>query len=266
MASLDRAEAVKKLKRQQGALRSLNAVSISSPEFKKWERDTEVALENIFGTESRHCGDFKSVSYLGGLYVGATDADFEQAFHKGTKDADVLLQSMIEEIEEYGLGDQDSSPKTTRQTATTKKVFVVHGRNEAYRQAVARFLEKLKLEPIILHEQANEGRTVIKKFEDHADVAYAVVLLTADDRGGLKSAAPEEQKDRARQNVILELGFFLGRLGRSRVCPLYEEGVELPSDYAGVLFVKLDQGEGWKWKLAKELQSAGLPIDMNDIV
>ena len=188
MSSLDKAEAVEKLKRQQDSLRSLNAADTSSPDFKKWKRDTEVALAHIFGAESRHCGDLSSVSYLGGLYIGATEADFEQAFRKGAEHADALLQSMIEEIEEYGLGDLDSPSKTTRLTETTRKVFVVHGRNEAYRQAVARLLEKLKLEPVILHEQANEGRTVIEKFVDYADVAYAVVLLTADDRGGLKSA------------------------------------------------------------------------------
>ncbi|MCD6153547.1 MAG: nucleotide-binding protein, partial [Syntrophobacterales bacterium] len=111
-----------------------------------------------------------------------------------------------------------------------KKIFVVHGRNNEIKEAVARFLEKIGLSPIILHEQPNSGRTIIEKFEQYSnDISYAVVLLTSDDIGGIKDKNPKLQP-RARQNVILELGYFMGRLGRSRVCALYDKGVELPSD------------------------------------
>jgi predicted nucleotide-binding protein len=97
------------------------------------------------------------------------------------------------------------------------------------KESVARFLEKLDLRPIILHEQPNKGRTVIEKFEAHSDVGFAVVLLTPDDVGGLASS-PDKLSRRARQNVILELGYFIGKLGRAKVCALYKEGVEIPSD------------------------------------
>jgi predicted nucleotide-binding protein len=93
-----------------------------------------------------------------------------------------------------------------------------------------------------------------------------VILLTGDDRGGMWKASYEEQKPRARQNVILELGFFLGKLGRERVCALYQPGVEIPSDYSGVLFVSLDAGGAWRLALARELKAAGLDIDMNKAV
>ncbi len=147
----------------------------------------------------------------------------------------------------------------------TNAVFLVHGHDESAKEATARFLEKLKLKAVILHEQASEGRTIIEKFEAHADVGFAVVLLTPDDVGATASAA-EKLNGRARQNVILELGYFTGKLGRSRVCGLFKPGVEVPSDLHGVLFLELDQKGGWKTKLAQELLSAGMQIDLQGLL
>jgi predicted nucleotide-binding protein len=146
----------------------------------------------------------------------------------------------------------------------TKKVFIVHGHDNEAKETVARFLERLKLEPIVLHEQANEGRTVIEKFEVYADVGFAVVLLTPDDVGAL-AIQRANLKSRARQNVVLELGYFLGKLKRNRVCALYKGGVEIPSDYQGVLYVELDAAGGWTVKLAQELAAAGIPIDLQGL-
>jgi predicted nucleotide-binding protein len=103
-----------------------------------------------------------------------------------------------------------------------REVFLVHGHDEATREKVARFLERLHLEPIILHEQPNRGRTVIEKFEDHSKVCYAIVLLTPDDVGGPWKS--NDRLPRARQNVILEHGYFVGLLGRRHVCALTAEG------------------------------------------
>ncbi len=128
---------------------------------------------------------------------------------------------------------------------------------------VARLIEHLKLVPVILNEQPNKGRTIIEKFVDHANVGFAIVLLTPDDRGGLFSDKYENQKPRARQNVILELGFFLCKLGRERVCALCKGDVETPSDYDGVVYVKLDEGGAWRIAVGKELKAAGYNIDMN---
>jgi predicted nucleotide-binding protein len=90
--------------------------------------------------------------------------------------------------------------------------------------------------------------------------------LTKDDRGGPAAAAFDAQKPRARQNVIFELGFFIGKLGRERVCALFETGVEIPSDYAGVVFVELDPRQTWRFEVAKEIRAAGLPVDLNDVI
>jgi len=141
-------------------------------------------------------------------------------------------------------------------------VFIVHGHDEAARESLARFLERLGVEPVILHEQASSGRTVIEKLEDFSDVSFAAILLTPDDVGAAVSEG-SNLLNRARQNVVLELGYFIGKLGRKNVCALYRGDVELPSDMLGVVYVKLDEGGAWKLSLAKELIASGFSIDLN---
>jgi predicted nucleotide-binding protein len=140
------------------------------------------------------------------------------------------------------------------------KVFVVHGHDEGAREGVARFLEKIGLKAIVLREQPNRGRTIIEKFVDCArEVGFAVVLLTPDDLGG--PAATEVQQSRARQNVIFELGYFVGSLGRGRACLLRKGDVEIPSDLYGVVYTDMDGADGWKIELARELKDAGFEFD-----
>ncbi|AGP47150.1 putative nucleotide-binding protein containing TIR-like domain protein [Serratia plymuthica] len=145
----------------------------------------------------------------------------------------------------------------------SRKVFIVHGHDDGARETVARFLERIGLEAIILHEQANQGRTVIEKVIANSDVGFAVVLLTPDDEGCEKGGTPEP---RARQNVLLELGYFIGRLGREKVCALKRGALEIPSDFAGVVWETMDSGGGWKQALARELEAAGHSIDWNKVM
>lgn len=144
-----------------------------------------------------------------------------------------------------------------------RKAFVVHGHDDAARESVARFLERADFEAIILHEQANSGRTIIEKIEAYGDVGFAVVLLTPDDEGCKLGETP---KPRARQNVVLELGYFLGRLGRNRVCPLKLGDLEIPSDFGGVVYVPFDSAGGWRQALGRELEQAGFPIDWSKVM
>ena len=172
---------------------------------------------------------------------------------------------MIDEIKEYwGDGDQVSTLSISQEvdSPTTNKVFVVHGRDSGTKNTVARFLERLDLQPIVLADQPNRGFTTIEKFEHHAQVSFAVVLLTPDDVGSLKGNE-NDLRPRARQNVIFELGFFFGKLGRNRVCALTKDDVEIPSDYAGVVYTPFDDHSGWQLKLIQELKAAGFDIDAN---
>ena len=172
---------------------------------------------------------------------------------------------MIEEIEEYWEDEnQEPQPPLVRENGPldTKEVFIVHGRDDEAKETVARFLDRLGLSPVILHEQPNQGRTIIEKFEQHAHVGFALALLTPDDLGALQENK-NILKPRARQNVIFEFGYFIGRLGRERVCALTKGDIEIPSDYEGVIYIPLDDSEGWKMKLVKEFKNAGLDVDAN---
>jgi len=151
------------------------------------------------------------------------------------------------------------------QKKSHRKVFVVHGRDNETKQTAARFLEKLGLESVILHERSNSGLTIIEKFEKYSDVAYAVVLLTPDDVGSLETDQ-HNLRHRARQNVVFELGYFMGKLGRNKVCAIVRGDIELPSDSDGILYVAYDPNDGWKLLLAKELKEAGLDVDLNAVV
>ena len=98
--------------------------------------------------------------------------------------------------------------------------------------------------------------------ESYAQVGFAVVLLTPDDMGDPSGQSPDFQP-RARQNVILELGFFLGKLGRHRTCALRKQDVEIPSDYDGVLYISMDDQRAWEMKLLRELKEAGFDVNAN---
>jgi predicted nucleotide-binding protein len=157
-------------------------------------------------------------------------------------------------------------PDFTAAEPSPKKIFVVHGHDSDAKETVARFIEGLGLQPIILHEQPSSGRTLIEKFEVYADVGFAVVLLTPDDVGAAVSEKRKKLKPRARQNVVFELGYFVGKLTRSRVCALYKNGVEIPSDYWGVVYVELDDKKVWQRRLAQELSDAHLPINLEALL
>ena len=157
-------------------------------------------------------------------------------------------------------------PSDTPQHPFGDEVFIVHGRDDGTKQTVARFVEQFGIEATILHEKPSSGLTIIEKIEKYSDDAgFAIVLITPDDVGALKDEADEESNPRARQNVIFELGYFMGKLGRDRVCPLFKGEVEKPSDIDGVVYVPMNNPNEWQLQLAKEMQQAGLPVDLNKL-
>jgi predicted nucleotide-binding protein len=166
---------------------------------------------------------------------------------------------------EFLFGDDSASngmpAMGNRPAGFASEVFVVHGHDDALRIEVCRLVERLGLKPVVLFEQADKGQTIIEKFEEHSNVGYAIVLITPDDEGRLRDEgglAP-----RARQNVIFELGFFYGRLGREKVCAVVKQGVEFPSDILGVIHKVADPAGAWNLQVAREMKSAGLNIDLN---
>lgn len=257
---------IRKLIEKAEALRE--KPDLSSSDDTAWDTLARDYLIRIFGSASPNVNTVIRASGDGGVYMGMSDRDFQQYLRSGFTNKIKILNTCIEQLETdielAGSALRPTTPSDSEHSPTSTKIFVVHGHNHGTKETVARFLEKLDLQPIILHEKPNAGRTLIEKFSDYADVHFAVVLLTADDEGRLRGSSVELVA-RARQNVILELGYFLGRLGRSRVCALYQAGVEIPSDYQGVLFVELDQSDRWRFELVRELRAAGFDVDANRI-
>lgn len=172
-----------------------------------------------------------------------------------------LIIPFIRDYKAYVVSRGNNRPKLIM--PKSNKIFIVHGHDGEARETVARFLGNIGFEPIILHEQANRGRTIIEKVEANSDVGFAIVLLTPDDEGCAKGGTPEP---RARQNVLLELGYFIGLLKRENVCALKRGHVEIPSDFAGVVWETMDAGNGWKQALGRELQAAGYTVDWNKVM
>ncbi|MBZ9729709.1 nucleotide-binding protein [Salegentibacter sp. JZCK2] len=150
-------------------------------------------------------------------------------------------------------------------TLDKSSVFIVHGHDNLAKEEVARFVEKLKLKAIILHEQVSSGKTIIEKIEEYSDVGFAIVLYTPCDVGSQKDKK-EQLKLRARQNVVFEHGFLMGKIGRKNVCALVKDKVETPNDISGVVYLPMDYHKAWQIAIAKEMRNAGYKIDMNIVV
>lgn len=154
-----------------------------------------------------------------------------------------------------------SKPKTSMDKS---KVFIVHGHDNAAKESVARFVEKIGLKAIILHEQASSGNTIIEKIEANSNVGFAIVLYTPCDVGASK-AEKDQLKSRARQNVIFEHGYLIGKIGRKNVSALVKGDVETPNDISGVVYIKMDEADSWKYTVAKEMKACGYDVDLNKI-
>lgn len=172
------------------------------------------------------------------------------------------VRSLREQLEEIAAVVPTFPASAPKAQELSDKIFIVHGHDNEAKQTVARFVTDLGLTPIILHEQASQNRTIIEKLEAHSDVGFAVVLLTPDDEGRAKGE--EQLKDRARQNVVAELGYFVGHLKRNRVCALVKGKIEIPSDFSGVVYVPFEASSNhWKLDLAKELKAAGYNLKVD---
>lgn len=180
-----------------------------------------------------------------------------------------LLPPAIKYFEKKNIAiEQDKTIERTKTdekdvAQVNNKVFIVHGHDNEAKQEMARTLEKAGFEAIILHEQADGGDTIIEKIERYTDVAFAVVLYTECDYGRAKEKEPSEDKFRARQNVVFEHGYLIGKLSRKKVCAIVKGNIETPGDISGVVYTPMDENGAWKVSLAKNMRDAGLLIDFN---
>ena len=237
------------------------------------EREREVRISDLrefiaqaFASEiEEKC---KEVPLSDDMYIDSTIRETYKKYNLTYTDEGEKLIGLTKEGDEAAKHPKDISGylddnENKKKSVVTNKVFIVHGHNETVKEKVARFIEHLKLTPIILHEQANRGQTIIEKVESNSnDVNFAIVLLTADDEG--KAKTEMDYKLRARQNVIFEMGYFFGLLSRSHVFLLLDDDVEEPSDLSGIVYNSLN--ENWEKKLFKELQACGYNVDPKDMV
>lgn len=221
-------------------------------EFKAWYSKTSRFLLNKYGQKSFEYKDFQNIQFQSMI----PDARQEIIVCiNGLNQARATLSNYLEEL----VLEED---KTEQKTINTdfSKVFIVHGHDGELKEAVARIVEKQGLKAIILSEQANEGKTIIEKIEAHSDVSSAICLFTADDVG--KKKTDLKSKPRARQNVVFEAGYFMGKLGRDKLVIISEKGLELPSDMSGVVYT---DKANWEISVLKELKAIGYAIDYNKI-
>jgi predicted nucleotide-binding protein len=229
-----------------------------SPEVKALSTAIEDSLAKTFGVGSPEYNRHLDAATLdkGGFSMDEDSPGEIVQFHEAGKAQSLaLLQQVVRGLSEDL---QEGSPQPVEPAAAvelSREIFIVHGRDDAAKTEVARLVERAGLETIILHEQANGGRTIIEKFEKHGGSAgFAIVIMTPDDVGGLD---PSTLQPRARQNVIGEMFWFAGRLGRERVCALKKGAIEVPTDFAGVGYVDMDASGAWKKDVLRELEHAG---------
>ena len=262
------ARAIEELRRLKEAADGSD-VQRAGPVHDEWKTKVQIVMQRALGRDATVLESFEQVSYYIGVYTGDPGEAEQDRLHfaEALKTAVAYIDAAIYELE------LDLDPETTTAApptgspSTPATIFIVHGHDDGLKEAVARLLERVTdLGIVILHEQPDSGRTIIEKFEAHAELAvFAIVLLTPDDevRVTANASAKPTYRPRARQNVILELGYFIGRLGRSRVVALHKGDVELPSDMAGILYKKVDDAGAWRFAVASELRAAGIEVDLN---
>ena len=249
----------KLLKQAESMLSSLSDYSVRSPEFVAWKTQIERYLSDRFGIDSVEYKAFHERQFHPMAIVSSSDPLALKVLRAGIETTKIELENYWSE--ECEIEHENTKSIKVNDEIDYKKVFIVHGHNEAMKEATARLLEQQGIEGIILHEQPNRGKTIIEKFERFSDVGAAIILFTKDDKGRAKEE--KNDYDRARQNVVFEAGYFMGKYGRERVVLVAENGVEMPSDLAGVIYTN---GDVWKLDVCRELKDMGFNIDTNKLI
>lgn len=239
--------------------------------YKRW-RDRCKSIYQTSFTEPESCYYHDFESQIWSIWGSDTIKEYKDNIQR-------LVNHMQGDIERVDLieclAEKEEPKAINKSKELSRDIFIVHGHNEEMKQTVARVVTKLGLNPIILHEQANEGRTIIDKFETNAEnIQFAIILLSGDDSAtsirNLEGAKDEEIKSklekRARQNVVFEMGYFAGKLGRNRLFYLLQDGVAKPGDLDGLVYTPYDTVGVWKFSLVKELKACGYNVDANNVL
>lgn len=232
-------------------------VTSSEPEFQAWKTKTERFLIYKYGKDSLEYKKFINTEFsLVFFGFNTPSIEFVKACQRGLSTTKAIFLTYLDEMKE----EDSASSKPLVNKATCEKIFIVHGHDGELQQTVARLIEKQGIETIILSEQANKGKTIVEKLEENSDVSCAICLFTPDDTG--KANDETDYKARARQNVVLEAGYFMGKLGREHVVILADKYIEMPSDLSGVVYTDTTS---WQFNLLRELKTMGYKIDYDKL-
>lgn len=230
-----------------------------SPKWVAWTTRINSITIKLFGKESAHYNAIQTALGIG--LIGNGKDKFEQckSYIIGT------LESLLDILDNDIFGEIKKDVAIASEILSNK-VFVVHGHDEVAKTSLEIFLKEIGLEPVVLHRQADQGQTIIEKFEKNSDVGYAFILLTPDEVAYLKKEHELDDKDRkiewrARPNVIFEFGYFVGKLGRSKVCCLYTGNVSLPTDVSGMIYKRYNHTiEEVAYSIQKDLKATGYTL------
>ena len=231
-----------------------------TPEWLTWKKRSLNAIEKICAEHS------PALSLAKSGYSAHTTGYGRDAFARAHSKILKALELTYSALETDVYGELKGPTSTHESSILSNKIFVVHGHDSQLKVDIERFLHEIGLQPVILHREVDEGATIIEKFEKHADVGFAFILLTPDEVAYTRDqeSLPQDQRTlerRARPNVIFEFGYFVGRLGRSRVCCLHKGEVAVPSDLEGILYKKVKSSvDEQAYGIIRELKAAGYDI------
>ncbi len=233
-------------------------VTADNPELTAWHTSVARLLTRRFGDNSIELNKLKQRYFAPRYHILGEEHD--DAI-ECVRDLKATVLELREYLEEENNDKSESVDQKALSIPVIDKIFIVHGHDGEIKEAVARLLEKQGIIPIILNEQVNQGQTIIEKFEKYANVGAAIALFTNDDVGYAKNT--NDRRPRARQNVVFEAGYFMGKFGRDRVILIAEKEIEIPSDLSGVVYTDRNN---WQFDVCKELHAMGYSIDMNKLL
>lgn len=192
-------------------------------------------------------------------------SDIVEEYKSSVRDKIAYIKGFIQRMSIIPCKFESQTVMAAKSNNETKKIFIVHGHDCNTRNEAELLVKQLGFEPVVLFKKPNMGDTIIEKLlRESSEAAFSIVLYTKCDEG--KAVEDKDLKPRARQNVVFEHGLMCGLLGRKRVVALVEEGVEIPGDLSGVVYITLDNTQRWQFDVAREMKASGLAVDLNKLL
>ena len=238
-------------------------IEVFKKEYYRWSDFNSELLKQAFDfPDNEYQQEYDNT----GITILMGNEDVMEDYHKKINRKIAVLERLEDKLPLLPKAETENIEQTLPPSIeTSKNVFIVHGHDSNTRNETELLVKQLGYEPIVLFKQPNNGDTIIEKlFREANDVAFAIVLYTKCDEG--KAVEDADLKPRARQNVVFEHGLMCGLLGRKRVVALVEEGVEIPGDLSGIVYIPLDSAKRWQLDIAREMKASGLNVDLNNLM